>query len=234
MPVCVRMPPSPCPAGADAFDESALWHQLHLQFARHHLPLGLGVEPDVAHDRLAHQLGFDQLADSSARHRGVVGDHCEVAFVLAHDLVNDALGRTDGHEAADHQACAVGDHGDRLIEREGSHDAPVLARRKFSAANLVSRFRLVGAERPDRHGASLIRRQGAHGQLQTPRFVIQSDPAQLAYQFRPFHDDRSSIETTVFSRVCSMDVLPFLVHQPTRVSQRFTCFRSAIHGKAAA
>ena len=82
-------------AGADALDERALRHELHLQLTGHHLPLSFGVEADVAHDRLAQQLGADELADSPARHRRVVGDHSEIALVLAHDLVDDPLGRAD-------------------------------------------------------------------------------------------------------------------------------------------
>src|SRR5262245_2197767 len=47
-------------------------------------------------------------------------------------------------------------------------------------------FALVGAERSDRHAAPFLRRECAHSQLHPPRFVVQSDPAQLADQFSPF------------------------------------------------
>ena len=47
--------------------------------------------------------------------RRVVGDHRQVAFVLPHDLVDEALRRAHAHEPADHQARAVGDHGNRLF-----------------------------------------------------------------------------------------------------------------------
>ncbi len=67
-------------------------NELDLQFARHHLPLGLGVETDAAYDCLAQELGLDQLADPLVRRRSVVGDHGEVALLLAHDLVDDVLG----------------------------------------------------------------------------------------------------------------------------------------------
>jgi hypothetical protein len=40
-----------------------LRHELHLQFAGQHLPLGLGVETNVADDGLAQQLRPDELAD---------------------------------------------------------------------------------------------------------------------------------------------------------------------------
>src|SRR5262249_54505949 len=89
------------------------------------LALGFRVEADVADDRLAQQLGSDELADSLPRCRSVIGDHREIAFVLPHDLVDDPLGRADGHEAADHQARAIGNHGDRLLKRDRLHVAPV-------------------------------------------------------------------------------------------------------------
>ena len=46
----------------------------------------------MAHDRLAQQLGADELADSLPGHGGVVGDDGEVAFLLAHDLVDQRSG----------------------------------------------------------------------------------------------------------------------------------------------
>ena len=64
----------------------------------------------MAHNRLAQQLGVHKLADTSARSGGIIGDHGEIALVLADDLVNEAFGRAHRHEAADHQACAVGNH----------------------------------------------------------------------------------------------------------------------------
>ena len=100
--------------------------ELHLELAGHHLPLGLGIEPDVTDDGLAQQLGLDKLADPPARHRGIVGDDGKIAFALTHDFVDDPLGRADRHEPADHQACAVWDHRDRLIELEGLHVSWVL------------------------------------------------------------------------------------------------------------
>jgi hypothetical protein len=75
----------------------------------------------VAHDGPAQQLRIDQLADAPAGRGGIIGDHGQIAFALTHDLVDEPLGRTHGHEAADHQARAVGDHCRRLIEGEGSH-----------------------------------------------------------------------------------------------------------------
>ena len=105
-------------AGADALDQRALRNELDIQLAGQHLLLGFGVEADMADDGLAHQLGADQLADAASGHRGIVGDDRKVAFVLPYDLVDHALGRADRHEATDHQACAVGDHGNRLVARE--------------------------------------------------------------------------------------------------------------------
>src|SRR6185436_9007133 len=79
------------------------------------------VEADVTDDRLAHQPGVDQLADAAARRGRVVGDHGEIAFALADDLVNQAFGRADRHEPTDHQAGAVGDHGNRFVESHRLH-----------------------------------------------------------------------------------------------------------------
>ena len=108
-------------AGADALDQGALRHELHLQFAGHHLPLGFWIETDMADDGLAQQLGRDELADPPAGRCRVIGDDGEVALVLTHDLVDDPLGRADSHEAADHQACAIRDHGNGLFERDSLH-----------------------------------------------------------------------------------------------------------------
>jgi hypothetical protein len=115
------MPPSPCPPGADAFDQRALRDELDLHFAGHHLPLRLGIEADVAGDHLANQLGLDELANSLSRRCRVIGDYGELAFVLTHDLVDDPLGRAHRHEAADHQACAIGNHRDCLFKTVGGH-----------------------------------------------------------------------------------------------------------------
>ena len=108
-------------ARANAFDQRALWNEVHLQFASHHLLLGFWIEPYVAHDGLAHQLGPNKLADSATRRRRVIGDHCKIAFVLAHDLVDDPLGAADPHESADHQARTIWDHGNGLVESNGLH-----------------------------------------------------------------------------------------------------------------
>jgi len=45
-------------------------------------------------------------------------------FCLGNDLVDHALRRSDAHEAADHHAGAVGDHGGCLIETDGLHIYP--------------------------------------------------------------------------------------------------------------
>ena len=95
-------------AGADALDQRALRHEVHLQLAGEHLLLRLRVEADMARDRLLHRAGADQLADADAGERVVVGDHREVPLALAHELVHQALGRAHAHEPADHHARAVG------------------------------------------------------------------------------------------------------------------------------
>ena len=73
---------------------------------------------------LADKSGADQLADAPAGHRSVVGDHGEIALSLAHELIDHALGRAHRHEAADHQARAVGNHGDRIFKRRSFSSAP--------------------------------------------------------------------------------------------------------------
>lgn len=75
----------------------------------------------MAYDRLAHQLGRDQLPDSTSRGCGIVGNDGEVPLVLPNDLVNDSLRRAYGHKSADHQARAVGDHRNCLFERDCLH-----------------------------------------------------------------------------------------------------------------
>ena len=76
-------------SGANSLDQRALRNELDLQFAGHHLSLCLGVEADVADDRFADQPRRNELADPPPGDRGVVGDHRQVAFSLAHDLVDD-------------------------------------------------------------------------------------------------------------------------------------------------
>ena len=60
-------------------------------------------------------------------HGGVVGDHGEVALALPDQFVDQALGRADAHEAADHHARAVGDHRDGFFDGNGLHaETPVV------------------------------------------------------------------------------------------------------------
>ena len=70
----------------------------------------------MAHDGLTQELGCNELSDTPTRRRRVIGDHREIAPLLADDLIDHPLGRAHSHEPADHQACAVGDHGNRLFE----------------------------------------------------------------------------------------------------------------------
>src|SRR6185503_6283033 len=99
-------------------DERALRHELYLHRAVEHLPLGLGIEADMAYDRLSHQLRAYQLADAGPRPCRVIGDDGELALALAHQLVHEAFRRAHTHEPANHQACPVRDHGDRTLERD--------------------------------------------------------------------------------------------------------------------
>jgi hypothetical protein len=98
-------------AGANPLDQRALWNEFHFKLPSQHLPLRFGIEADVADNGLAHQLGVDQLANSLSRNGRIIRDHGQVALFLAYDLIDEAFGRAHGHEAADHQACAIGDHG---------------------------------------------------------------------------------------------------------------------------
>jgi hypothetical protein len=59
-------PAEPMPAGADALDQRSLRDKFHFEFPSHHLPLGLRIEADMAHDSLAQQPRLDELADSAA------------------------------------------------------------------------------------------------------------------------------------------------------------------------
>ena len=115
-------PAEPEAAGANALDEGALRHQFHLEFAGQHLPLRLRIKADMAYDGLAQQLGVDEFANSPARHGRVVGNDYEIAFLLPDEFVDHAQRRADGHEAADHQACAVGYQRYGLVEGQRLHD----------------------------------------------------------------------------------------------------------------
>jgi len=67
------------PPGADPLGERPLGHELDLDRAVDHLPLGLGVGPDVRRDQPPYQTRRDQPADAGARERSVVGDDREAA-----------------------------------------------------------------------------------------------------------------------------------------------------------
>ncbi len=114
---------------ADALDQRALRHELDLHFAGQHLLLRFRIQADVADDRLAHQPGAHQLADADAGKRRVVGDDGQVALALARQFVDDAVRRADGHEAADHQARAVRDEGNGLLEGYVLHPVGVAGQR---------------------------------------------------------------------------------------------------------
>jgi hypothetical protein len=88
--------------GPDAFDEGSLWNEFDLHLAGYHLPLGFRVKADMARYRLTQELRVDEFTDASARLCRIVRDDCEISFLLAHDFINNALGRTHTHEAADH------------------------------------------------------------------------------------------------------------------------------------
>jgi hypothetical protein len=98
-----------------------LRHEFDLDLSGDHLLLRFGVQADMAGDHVAHESGGYQLADANPGQRGVVGDHGKPALALAHELVDDAFGRADAHEAADHQARVVRNERYRVGEWESSH-----------------------------------------------------------------------------------------------------------------
>ena len=78
----------------------------------------------MADNRLAKKLRAHELADTDARFCSVICNHCQITPSLADDLVHHAFRRTDTHEAANHQAGAVGNHGNSLIEGYSLHFCP--------------------------------------------------------------------------------------------------------------
>ena len=96
-------------ARANALDQRALRHEVHLDLARDHLRLRLRVQTDMGHDGAGHRPSRDQLADPDARAGRVVGDHRQVAATRSDERIDQAVGRSDTHEAADEQHAAVGD-----------------------------------------------------------------------------------------------------------------------------
>jgi hypothetical protein len=53
---------------------------------------------------------IEQLSDAAARNGGVVGDEDELAFLLSHQLFQQAFRRAHAHKAADHDRRAVRNH----------------------------------------------------------------------------------------------------------------------------
>src|SRR5271154_1828511 len=97
---CRQHATQPISSGADLLDERALGYEIYHQAAVHHLPLCLWVQPYVAGNHLFHKLRTNELANADTRHGRVIGNHGEIALTLSHDLVDDPLGGTDGHEPA--------------------------------------------------------------------------------------------------------------------------------------
>ncbi|MHC2861194.1 hypothetical protein ACVIYH_002272 [Bradyrhizobium diazoefficiens] len=64
----------------------------------------------------------EQLADTFSGRRRVVADDRETGLVLSHNLVEQALRRSDAHEAADHDARTGRDHRDGFFDGNGPHD----------------------------------------------------------------------------------------------------------------
>jgi hypothetical protein len=132
-------------AGANPLDERPLRHELDVQFTRRHLPLGLRVETDMAHDYLAQQPGCDKLSNSPSGRRRIVGNNRKVPLILPNNLVDNSFRSADGHESSNHQTRAVGDHRDRLFERYGLHTSPSANRcRRFQQTRAIAIRRYCG------------------------------------------------------------------------------------------
>ena len=72
----------------------------------------------MAHDGFAQELGSDELADAEAGGSGVVGDDCEVVFLLADEFVDQRCWRPDANEAADHEGRPIRDQSRDLVKRD--------------------------------------------------------------------------------------------------------------------
>src|SRR5262249_18530682 len=106
---------------AYAFDERALWNEFDLHPPFDHQLLGLGIEPDVAGNRLADEALADKLADTSARLGRIVRNHYEIALALAHEFLDQSLGCARPHEAPNHEACPIGNQRYSFCERRCLH-----------------------------------------------------------------------------------------------------------------
>ena len=120
-PVCVKIPPRPnpparirsikVPCGTSCTSSSPTiicrWVS--------------GLRPIWLTMALRNNFAVTTFADPLAGRCCVVGDDGEVALILADDLVHHALRRPNCHEASDHEAYAIRDHGYSLFERDSLH-----------------------------------------------------------------------------------------------------------------
>src|SRR5262249_56809069 len=106
---------------ADALDQRALRHQVNSHFARDHLLLRFGIEPNVTCYSLRDKACAHELANAAAWHRRVVGDNGEVTFALTHEFVDKTLRRTHCHESPDHEARSVGNHRNCIFDCDCLH-----------------------------------------------------------------------------------------------------------------
>ncbi len=70
-------------AGADPIGQRALRDQIHVDFPGDHLFLGHGIGADVRYSRFRDASGVNQLADATARERGVIANHGQSACARA-------------------------------------------------------------------------------------------------------------------------------------------------------
>ena len=96
-------------------------HEIDGDLPGDHLLLSLGIEANVACDHLANEPSTNQLTDSSARHCSIVGNYGETALSLAHEFIDQALGRADAHKPSDHEARAIWNHSDGVLKGDGFH-----------------------------------------------------------------------------------------------------------------
>ena len=88
---------------------------------RDHLRLRFGVETNMARYSSSDEPSTDEFPDTLSWHCRIVRNHNQIALTLAHELFDDAFSSSNSHEAADHKACAVRYHGDRIFNRDGFH-----------------------------------------------------------------------------------------------------------------
>src|SRR5262249_26597387 len=86
-----------------------------------HLALRLRIESDVTGDGPADKALVDQFSNAATWNRGVIRNDREIPFSLPYQFIDDTLGGPDTHEAANHKACSIRNHGDGIFDRNRFH-----------------------------------------------------------------------------------------------------------------